>query len=83
MLVSDMATHQTIQSLMNPLGVTTYRQFADKIGIDLSYAWNIWHGKKAMTLGVARKIKAVTGYTLDSILEANGEPQKTQRKKEA
>ena len=68
---------------MNPLGVTTYRQFADRIGIDLSYAWNIWHGKKPITLGVARKIKATTGFTLDAILETNGEPVKTQRKKEA
>ena len=78
-----MTPPSAIQTLLKPLGINSYRQFAEQVDIDLSYAWNIWHGKKAMTLGVARKIKAVTGYTLDSILEANGEPPKTQRKKES
>ena len=81
MLVSDMKT-PPIQNLLNPLGITTYRKFAERIGIDPSYAWNIWHGKMPVTLGIARKIKAATGFTLDSILETNGEPKKTQRKKE-
>ena len=70
----------TIQELLKPFGIDTYKKLGSRLGVVDSYAWKIWYGKRPLTMSVVRKLHSAFGFTYDAIMAVS--PDNHKRKKE-
>ena len=60
-MVTYITYTMTIRELLEPLGITSYREFAKRTGLSRQRAWQIWNEKTGVGRKKAQLIAAATG----------------------
>jgi transcriptional regulator with XRE-family HTH domain len=63
-----------LRELLAEYGMTTLTAFAQRADLSLSHAWNLWHGRAALGLNLAKRIAQQTGIPLVRLIEVEPTP---------
>jgi transcriptional regulator with XRE-family HTH domain len=63
-----------LRELLAEYGITTLTAFAQRAQLSMSHAWNLWHGRAALGLNLAKRIAQETGIPLARLVEVEPTP---------
>jgi transcriptional regulator with XRE-family HTH domain len=63
-----------LRELLAEYGMTTLTAFAQRAQLSMSHAWNLWHGRAALGLNLAKRIARETGIPLARLIEVEPTP---------
>jgi transcriptional regulator with XRE-family HTH domain len=63
-----------LRALLAEYGITTLSAFAQRAQLSPSHAWNLWHGRAALGLNLAKRIAQQTGIPLARLVEVEPTP---------
>jgi hypothetical protein len=63
-----------LRELLAEYGMTTLTAFAQRADLSMSHAWNLWHGRAALGLNLAKRMAQQTGIPLTRLVELEPTP---------
>jgi transcriptional regulator with XRE-family HTH domain len=67
-------TAMMLRELLAAYGMTTLTAFAQRAQLTTSHAWNLWHGRAALGLKLAKRLAQNTGIPLAELIAIEPTP---------